>query len=364
MRSLNHITSWVLVLLSIGTLHAATLDQAVAFVSNRDGNAHIYITRGDNTDKALTQGNSNNMHPAWSPDGKLLAFTSLRDGNSAIYIMQADGTQLRRLNDSTNWQSAPSWSPDGKSLAYFSRQQGKPGVALHIASLLDDSIVVLADDGRDKGPNGPVWSGDGSLLAYIALGENRKTDVWLVHRDGSQLSNISQQVSKRNKAHPAFSPDGKHLSYIADMRDHVAIMLTNLSSGESINLTAGQPAKYEHPRWSPSGKQLVFASTRDDATQTRMDVFVMNADGSNAVNLSRHPNEDFNPHWTADGKSIVFTSLRSGTAQIYAYDLQKKSAVRITTNTAHDMDQVPQPATTNVLQAQSSANIGDLNHAN
>ena len=121
---------------------------------------------------------------------------------------------------------------------------------------------------------------------------------------------------------------------------------------------------WQTPRWSADGRQLVFASSRDDPGLTRMDIFLMNADGSAVTNLSRHPHEDFNPHWTADGKRIIFTSLRSGTAQIFAYDLQSQQAMRITDNQSHDMDQVPQPVAVSNLQTVVSVTKGDLSYEN
>ena len=153
-------------------------------------------------------------------------------------------------------------------------------------------------------------------------------------------------------------------SFLLEAGSGLALYRTDLHSGESVNLTADKPAAYETPRWSADGRQLVFASSRDDPGLTRMDIFVMNADGTAVVNLSRHPHEDFNPHWTADGKRIIFTSLRSGTAQLYAYDLAAKQAVRLTENQSHDMDQVPQPVAVSNLQTVVSVTKGDLSYEN
>lgn len=349
----------LLLLSSVAT--AAALQQGMAFVSIRDGNAHIYISQGDG-ERPLTSGNSVNTQPAWSADGSQLAFSSVRNAQSAIYLINADGSNLRRLNQSLLWQTAPTWSPDGKAIAFLARDNSKAGVELHIVGLNDGVVTVIAADGAEKGPDAPVWSADSRQLAFLGANAQGKTDVWVVQRDGSGLKNVSQLVSNRNKAHAAISPDGRYVAYVADMRGHLALFRTDLHSGESVNLTDGAPASYETPRWSRDSRQLVFASSRDDPGLTRMDIFLMNADGSGVTNLSQHPHEDFNPHWAADGQRIIFTSLRSGTAQIFAYDFASKQSERLTDNQSHDMDQVPQPVAERDLQTAALPVNGDLSY--
>lgn len=359
----NYLTCAIVLLLLQSQLVFAVNEPQLAFVSIRDGNAHIYV-RDAEQERALTTGNSVNTQPAWSVDGKTLAFSSVRDGLSSIYLIDADGKNLRRLNQSTLWQTAPSWSPDGNAVAYLARDNSKAGAALHIVSLMAGTLTVIDGNGLDKGPDAPVWSADSQHLVFLGANEQGKGDVWLVQRDGSGLKNISLQVSNRHKAHPAISPDGRYVVYVADMRGHLALFCTDLHSGESVNLTAGMPAAYETPRWSADGRRLLFASSRDDPGLTRMDIFVMNADGSAVTNLSRHPHEDFNPHWAADDQAVIFISLRSGTAQIFAYDLLSQQATRITNNTSHDMDQVPRPVSRSQSTGMASANNGENRYAN
>ncbi|MCC5450876.1 hypothetical protein LMJ53_03885 [Rheinheimera sp. UJ51] len=346
-------------LLLSSQLSLASSEPPLAFVSIRDGNAHIYVREGQH-EHALTQGDSINTQPAWSNDGKTLAFSSVRNGLSSIYLIDADGNNLRRLNQNSLWQTAPSWSADSKNVAYLARDNSKAGMQLHIWYLPKRQMSVVADNDQEKGPDAPVWSDDGQQLVFLGSNTEGKTDVWIVNKDGSNLRNISQNASNRNKAHPSISKDSRYIAYVADMRGHLAIMRFDLQTGETLNLTADKPAAYETPRWSPDSQQLVFASSRDDPGLTRMDIFVMNADGSAVKNLSQHPHEDFNPHWTADGQQVVYSSLRTGTTQIFFYDLTMQHSVRISRNQSHDMDQVPQPVAVIQLQTAVSVTKGGL----
>lgn len=61
----------------------------------------------------LTNAESNNENPSWSPDGSKIVFMSDRDGNHEIYSMNADGSGQTRLTNSPGRDEFPAWSPDG-----------------------------------------------------------------------------------------------------------------------------------------------------------------------------------------------------------------------------------------------------------
>ena len=67
--------------------------------------------------------------------------------------------------------------------------------------------------------------------------------------------------------------------------------------------------------WSPNGKKVAFEA--DPNNDGNLEVFVMNADGSNLVQLTDSPDRDYWPDWFPNGKQIAFTSSRSGVPHIY-----------------------------------------------
>lgn len=317
----------------------------LAFVSIRDGNPHIYLKHGSQAERQLTRGKEANSQPSWSADGASLAFTSTREGLIKIFVMNTDGSGQKRLTADDRIESAPSWSPDGRSLAFYSMDKQSGVAELRIFDLRSGQTISVPGNGRDKGPSAPTWSADGSRIAFPGADDKQKVQVWVVERDGSGLREVSSKFSARDKAFAALSPDGRRVAYSADMRGAADLIVTELDSLESKNLTAtGTATKHENPRWSADGKQLLFGSTRDDAELVRMDIFVMNADGTGLRNLTRHPHEDFDARWSDDGRSVVFTSLRTGTAQLYAVDLDGAKTQRLTSNPSHDMDHAPRPA--------------------
>jgi TolB protein len=62
----------------------------------------------------------------------------------------------------------------------------------------------------------------------------------------------------------------------------------------------------------------------------------MNADGSNALNLTDNPADDLEPAWSPDGRRIAFTSDRGGSRDIYVMNADGSGVTRLTENPADD----------------------------
>jgi Tol biopolymer transport system component len=82
------------------------------------------------------------------------------------------------------------------------------------------------------------------------------------------------------------------------------IFVMNADGSNPVNLTPGSPATDRGADWSPDGRRIVFASQREGGDD---DIFVMNADGSNLIQLTSLPDDEYSPDWTPDGKRIAFT---------------------------------------------------------
>ena len=67
----------------------------------------------------LTDNGHGDVQPAWSPDGQKIAFVSDRTGDAEIFVMNADGTDVVQLTNNPAADVEPSWSPDGKSIAFY-----------------------------------------------------------------------------------------------------------------------------------------------------------------------------------------------------------------------------------------------------
>ena len=70
-------------------------------------------------------GNSQDLHPDWSPSGQEIAFASDRGGDFDIWIIKADGRSLRKVTSGEGSKTWPAWSPDGKNLLFTRAREGR-----------------------------------------------------------------------------------------------------------------------------------------------------------------------------------------------------------------------------------------------
>lgn len=118
----------------------------------------------------------------------------------------------------------------------------------------------------------------------------------------------------------------------------VASLLVPLSAAaegyvEAVGAAQITGLENTYPAWSPDGARIVFESTRDGPDA---DIFVMQADGTGVVQLTRNEAYDGNPVWTPDGRFIVFASERDGNAEVYRMRADGSDLVNLTRHPGAD----------------------------
>ena len=261
----------------------------VVFVSNRDGTEEIYSMNYDGSGVTrLTENNSIDLYPDWSPDGSKIAFSSDRSGKFEIYVMNADGsaqTQITTLNDC----HAPQWSPDGSRIAFDTRKTS------------DNRIYSIDPDGTDlvqvtEPPmiaSNPYWSPDGTKIAFIGLATST-LGIYMVDADGT---NMAFMVDATGAASFSWSPDGKQLAFSKAVPPNYNfdLYIYNIASGVSIRLTDTLRNQL-WVDWSPDGHHLIFHSNLENISN--FEIFTISTNGDNLKNLTNNPGSDIMPDWT------------------------------------------------------------------
>src|SRR6266567_5840983 len=150
--------------------------------------------------------------PAFSPDGSRIAFVSQRDGNAEIYVMNADGTGTTRIYNDPQPDGRPSFVPDGQSLVFHSsRTAGKQEIwAVNVDG------TALTQLTRDSVNSSPAVSPDGQIIAYVST-RNKDGDIWLMNRDGTNQRQFTRSPQQR-ESEPRFLRDGS-LAYLVERRE-------------------------------------------------------------------------------------------------------------------------------------------------
>lgn len=310
-------------LASVGLAQSA--DTRIAFVSTRHDarNAEIYLMNSDGKRvRRLTEHPQFDSTPAWSPDGKRIIFMSFRDEPGDIYVMNADGINLINLTQSPAGEEAsPSWSPDGKQIAY------KSWGIFNANGFFQSDIWVMGSDGANQrnltnhiaGDRQPDWSPDGRQIAFTSdRNSDWEFDIWggnwevyVMNTDGANLINLTKHPAKDSSAD--WSPDGTRIAFSSDREGNREIYVMNADGTNPINLT-NHPARDGGPDWSPDGNRITFSTNRDGDWEKKpndnWEVFVMNANGTNPINLTNHPAWDSGPAWESAPALSVSTKGR------------------------------------------------------
>jgi Tol biopolymer transport system component len=244
-----------------------------------------------------------------------IAFTSNRAGNNEIYTMQPGGTDEpgeaapRRLTVNPGNDGGAHWSPNGREIAFHSARSGAGHSNLEIYVMNDDGGAQTRLTFTTTQNMFPAWSPDGRRIAFSRgvpadLPNNNlgSRQIWVMNADGT---GARQLTSVGDNYRPRWSPDGKELVF-ASNRDAAPsqaaaidlsfgiydIYVIEVDGGAPIRRLTFLPTTLDaEAEWSPNGKQIAFRSRREvDANGDHYcAIFVMNSDGSEARNLTPIP---------------------------------------------------------------------------
>jgi len=244
--------------------------------------------------------------------GQKMVFGSNRaDGQRDLYVVNEDGSGEHRLtfdgNESIERQ--PVWSPDGTRIAYAALRDGNWDIYTIDANGGDRSRITT-DPLRDDYPQ---WTSDGRIIFTRNVFACPCTE-WIVNSDGS---NPQQLPLSGDILGADGSPRGNLLAYSSNAGGTYSLHVAQLGlkggpliSGDRQITTGPAPAGDFEPRWAPNGNDIVFLR---DHTGLDNDVYVVHADGTGLRQLTNTPTRpEFWPTWSSDGSEVLFQDGNAG----------------------------------------------------
>jgi Tol biopolymer transport system component len=275
--------------------------------------------------RQLTSGGEN-AEAYWSPDGKQLVFQSTRPPLKAdqIFIMNADGSDQRMVSTGKGRTTCAYFFKDGKRILYAST---------HLAG--------------DEPPPPPDFS-----LGYV-WGVFPSYDLFTVNTDGTDLKRLTDTPGYDAEA--TVSPDGRKIVFTST-RDGDLDLYTMDVDGRNLRRVTKEVGydggaffspdsklicyRAHHPQTDPERQEYRDLLSRHMVRPSKMELWVMNADGSNKRQVTRNGAANFCPYFTPDGKRLIFASNlenpRGRNFDLYLINLDGTGLAKVTTDPTFD----------------------------
>ena len=268
---------------------------------------------------------------SFSPDRGQFAFIRGAPALGTAYLMVAntDGTNVRQLavlpkgEQFTNF--AVAWSPDGKTIL-APAQSAKDGP--HNAVMAVDASTGAASriPGRWASVGDVEWLRDGRSFGIVGADfKGGGQQVWQVSYPGGEARRITNDLN--NYAGVGFTADGKSL--VTVQAENVSNLwvapVTDLAGGKQITSGRGRQDGQQGTAWTPDG-HVVFASV----VSGKPDIWIADADGSNARQLTNADAASVQPSLTKDGRYIVFQRFTQDGAHIWRMGIDGSEPKQLT----------------------------------
>jgi tricorn protease len=180
----------------------------------------------------------------------------------------------------------------------------------------------------------PHWEDVGWRIMARALSPSGKRavfeargDIFTVPAEKGDIRNItaSSGIADRN---PAWSPDGKHISWFSDKGGEYHLVIADQYGQNRKKIELENPTFFYTPRWSPDSKHISFGDTDRS-------LWVINIESKKATFIDNegftHPERTIHPEWSPDSKWIAYTKrLKNQYNAIFIYSLDKKKSFQLT----------------------------------
>jgi dipeptidyl aminopeptidase/acylaminoacyl peptidase len=299
--------------------------KSIAFVSNMSGRNNLWLVPVEGGwPVQLTVSDQRQTAPAWSPDGKWIAYQSDYDGDEQwdIFLVSPKTGKVVNLTQTREIAELnPTWSPDGRYLAYEVKPKTSAAFEIDVYDMVMREVKHLTTGTpQDKSNTNPIWSKDGAYLVYTqeqAKGTDSSIFIAQVATGKSTLLTPHEREQRyfANDVSSLRMADAQTVLLTSNAEngyDNIGLLLVG-TRGDPQPSTVNKINWLTHDKWqirggefSPDGKHITFRANVDG----NEDIYLHDlATGkSTALPIPKGVNEPVggNSAFTKDGTRLLY----------------------------------------------------------
>lgn len=151
-------------------------------------------------------------------------------------------------------------------------------------------------------------------IAYVTTRQlaNKKIKYYLQVADTDGFNPQTLLTSDEPIMSPVWSPDGSKMAYVSFEKDRAEIYIHDIHTAKRQLITSFKGINGA-PVWSPDGRKLAITLSKDG----NPDIYILSIQDKSLLRVTKHWAIDTEAAWMPDGESLIFTSSRSGSPQLY-----------------------------------------------
>jgi dipeptidyl aminopeptidase/acylaminoacyl peptidase len=319
--------------------------KTVAFVSNLSGRNNLWLVASEGGwPMQLTVSDQRQTSPTWSPDGKWIAYMSDYDGDEQwdIFLVSPKTGQVVNLTNTREIaEESPAWSPDGRYLAYMVKPKTSSVFEIDVYdTVLRDVKHLTTGTAKDRMNVAPIWSADGKFIVYTQE-QSKGTDsnVFLVQLANEVANEVASPQSTLLTPHDGehtysandVSPDGKNIlitSNAGDGYDNVGLL--DIAS-KKIRWLTQDKWEISGESFSPDGKSLTYNANIDGNT----DIYLYDVASGKARSLPLPKGVNFaagrpSPFTRDNSRLLYYHTGPTAPGDLWVYDLADGKSHQLT----------------------------------
>lgn len=234
--------------------------------------------------------------PCWSPDGTRIAVRTISAvGEGSLHLVSTLDGHTERTLAVTAFDDPIAWAPGSDRIAFAGKDTAGMNIDIYVYHCNGALERITTHKALDISPS---WSADGSEIIFSS-NRSGQYEICSVNIETGALERITNGWSG---SYPAISPDGETIAWI---REGEGLFLLERGTGDISRAAAPRMVNFV-PSWSRDGRFI--AVTGSD--WGKMDVYIVTADGRDAVLLTKTTRREGQPSWAPGDTALVTVTMR------------------------------------------------------